>query len=186
MTTAAVATPAEPGSALAPVPPDRTTDSRPRLRLLRYEPDPDHDPSADPEVRPAASPVAAPPVVTDLRETPALRARALGVLRLTLEVLDGRRPLTQLAPHLAPSAVRYVRAAHARNELGQRHPGQRSASRHSSRLTSVHLRRPRVDAVEVAAVYRLGGRARALAARFECAPGTADASQWQCVTLRLL
>ena len=192
MTTAAAAAPAGPGSALSPVPRSPGVAAGPRLRLLRYEPDPDHDPSASADIsadiRPDLSSDASPPVVTDLRETPALRRRALAVLRLTLEVLDGRRPLTQLAPHLDPSALRYVRAAHAQSHPVRIHSAQRAPVRHPSRLTSVHLRRARVDAVEVAAVYRLGTRARALAARFEGpAAGPADdASRWRCVTLRLL
>jgi hypothetical protein len=188
MTTAAAAVPAGPGSALSPVSRSPGVAAGPRLRLLRYEPDPDHGPSASADIRPGPSSDTSPPVVADLRETPALRRRALAVLRLTLEVLDGRRPLTQLAPHLDPSALRYVRAAHAQSHPARAHSAQRAPVRHPSRLTSVHLRRARVDAVEVAAVYRIGARARALAARFEGpAPGPADdASRWRCVTLRLL
>jgi len=196
MTTAAAAAPTGPGSALSPVPRSPGVAAGPRLRLLRYEPDPDHDPSASADIsadiaadiRPDLSSDASPPVVTDLHETPALRRRALAVLRLTLEVLDGRRPLTQLAPHLDPSALRYVRAAHAQSHPVHTRSAQRAPVRHPSRLTSVHLRHARVDAVEVAAVYRLGTRARALAARFEGpAAGPADdASRWRCVTLRLL
>jgi hypothetical protein len=120
------------------------------------------------------------------------------VLRLALEVLDGRRPLAQLAPHLAPSAVRYMRAAVA----------QRPPLREPARMTSLHVSRPISTVAEVAVVYRRGRRARALAARFEqgrwgTGPvrvahptagrvnGTADARaadspQWRCVTLRLL
>jgi hypothetical protein len=188
MTTAAAAVPAGPGSALDPVPRSPGVATGPRLRLLCYEPDPDHDPPASADIRPNPSSDTAPPVVTDLRETPALRRRALAVLRLTLEALDGRRPLTQLAPHLDPSALRYVRAAHAQSHPVRTHSAQRTPVRHPSRLTSVHLCRTGVDAVEVAAVYRLGTRARALAARFEGpAAGPADdARRWRCVTLRLL
>ena len=116
------------------------------------------------------------------------------VLRIALEVLDGRRPLAQLTPHLAPSTVRYMRAA-----LAGRPP-----LREPSRMTSLHLGRPRTGVAEVAVVYRRGRRARALAARFErTRPGSAparvprttagrtdtvavDRPEWRCVTLRLL
>ena len=82
--------------------------------------------------------------------------------------LDGRRPLAQLTPHLTPSTVRYMRAA-----LAGRPP-----LREPSRMTSLHLGRPRTGVAEVAVVYRRGPRARALAARFEARDG-----RWQCVAL---
>lgn len=150
-----------------PVPPAVAV---PHLRLLRHEPDPD-GPSAP---APARAGRAAPPVPADLRETAELRRRAHQVLYLLLEVLDGRRPLAHLSAHLDERALRYVRAA-----LGQ-HP----RGRPPTRLTSLHVYRPRADAVEVAAVHRAGGRARALAARFEGRPD--DPRRWRCVTLRLI
>jgi hypothetical protein len=159
----------------------------PRLRLLRYEPDPD----GPPPPRPPAAPVQRPHVVPVDQVDPAdLRRCIERVLRLALEVLDGRRPLAQLAPHLDPNAVRYVRAAVA----------QRPPLREPARMTSLHVRRPVPGVAEVAAVYRRGPRARALAARFERGrparvphtaasrsdPRAADRPQWRCVTLRLL
>jgi hypothetical protein len=167
---------------------------RPRLRLLRYEPaaeEPTGPPTPPVQTRPTAV-LAAVPDTTDIG---ALRRRAEQVLRLTLEVLDGRRPVAQLAGHLEPRALRYVRAAVA----------QRPAGRQPARMTSLHVDRPCTGAIEVAAVYRRGPRARALAARFEppMSPGTAaareprtvpgqqvnrpgDPREWRCVTLRLL
>jgi hypothetical protein len=71
-------------------------------------------------------------------------------------------------------------------------------------MTSLHVDRPCTGAIEVAAVFQNGSRARALAARFEpVCPGTAaarerrtaarapearsgDPREWRCVTLRLL
>jgi hypothetical protein len=155
--------------------------SPPLLRLLRYEPDPD---------RPVPAPAPTPPVrrpyvvPTDVVDPAALRRHVERVLRLALEVLDGRRPLAQLLPHLAPSAVRYMRAAVA----------QRPALREPARMTSLHVGRPGSGVAEVAAVYRRGPRARALAARFEDArdgPAVARSPadgrpEWRCVTLRLL
>jgi len=107
------------------------------------------------------------------------------VLRLTFEVLDGRRPVAQLAGHLEPRALRYVRAALPRAPV-----------RLPARMTSLRVDRPSADALEVAAVYRRGPRARALAARFERIAATPDAQadtarrpdprEWRCVVLRLL
>ena len=162
-----------------------------RLRLLRYEPDPDRP--APP--RPATTPARRPHVVpVDHADAADLRRHVGRVLRLALEVLDGRRPLAQLTPHLAPSTMRYMRAA-----LAGRPP-----LREPSRMTSLHLGRPCTGVAEVAVVYRRGRRARALAARFErTGPGGAparvprttagrtdtvavDRPEWRCVTLRLL
>ncbi|MBL8926362.1 MAG: hypothetical protein JNM77_08985 [Pseudonocardia sp.] len=167
---------------------------RPRLRLLRYEPAAE-EPTGPPAPPVRTQPTAVHTAVPDSTDNAALRRRAEQVLRLTLEVLDGRRPVAQLAGHMEPRALRYVRAAVAR----------RPAERQPSRMTSLHIDRPCTGAVEVAAVYRRGPRARALAARFErpASPGTAaareprtvpgrpavrsgDPREWRCVTLRLL
>lgn len=147
------------------------TGPRPRLRLVRTDPDPDRDDG----VVAARLPVARhPPVPDDLRPTPELRRRAHQVLRLTLEVVDGRRPLAHVAPHLEPCALRYVRAA----------CGPRPVAGPPRRLTSLHVSRPGPGAVEVAAVHSAGGRSRVLAARFEGRPD--DPARWRCSTLRLL
>ena len=140
----------------------------PRLRLLCHEPEPDA-----PE--PAAHAPAAlhAPAVRDLRVTVELRRRAHQVLWLVLEVVHGRRTLSHLAPHLEPSALRYVRAATGGP------PG-----RPPYRLASLHVSRPRRDAIEVAAVRRCGGRARAMVARFEGRPE--EPARWRCVLVRLL
>lgn len=149
----------------------------PRLRWMRYEPLPGEPLGPPEQVRDAAP---AEHARTGRPRTPcvehagsaaaadAIGLRANAVLRLLLEVLDGRRPVTQLAGHLAPTALRYVRAA-----------GRRGSGR--SRLTSLRICRPAAGAAEVAAVYRLDGRARAVAARFE-----RDAQgAWRCAVLRL-
>jgi hypothetical protein len=177
-----------------PVVPDRTPTglirARPRLRLLHYEPDPEESGSPPPAPAPARTRPEA--VAEDTPDTLILRRRAEHVLRLTFEVLDGRRPVAQLAGHLEPRALRYVRAALPRTPV-----------RLPARMTSLHVDRPSADALEVAAVYRRGPRARVLAARFEriavagatagpapCAqrdrvPGP-DPREWRCVVLRLL
>jgi hypothetical protein len=138
-----------------------------------------HDGPPPPPTAPARRPQVVP---ADPGDPADLRRCIERVLRLALEVLDGRRPLAQLAPHLAPNAVRYVRAAVA----------QRPPLREPARMTSLHVRRPGAGVAEVAAVYRRGPRARALAARFDGGgparvPHPApDRPQWRCVILRLL
>ena len=156
-----------------PAPPHAPDRPKPRLRLLRPEPDPDDDEGA---AAPVGSPAPVPrvPVPDDLRPTADQRRRAHQVLRLTLEVVDGRRPLAHVAPHLEPRALRYVRAA----------CGTRPAAGPPRRLTSLHVSRPCPGAVEVAAVHRAGGRSRVVAARFEGRPD--DPARWRCSTLRLL
>jgi Family of unknown function (DUF6459) len=163
----------------------------PRLRLLRYEPDPARPAPPQPPTAAARRPHVVPEDHPDAAD---LRRHVERVLRLALEVLDGRRPLTQLTPHLTPSTVRYMRAA-----LAGRPP-----LREPSRMTSLRLGRPHTGVAEVAVVYRRGPRARALAARFErVRPGSAPTRgpramatrtdpcaaarpEWRCVTLRLL
>jgi hypothetical protein len=147
---------------------------RPSLRLLRYEPESGEQSESPPPVRPHVSAVA---VTVDATDTAIVRRRAEQVLRLTFEVLDGRRPVAQLTGHLEPRALRYVRAAAA----------QRRAAQQPARMTSLHLDQPCPGVAEVAAVYRRGSRARALAARFERVPAEPDdPRRWRCVTLRLL
>ena len=145
----------------------------PHVRALRYEPPPRQPwPIARPA--PAASAVPRSPAPGSAAEDPDVRGDGLhhvaqAVLRLMLEVLDGRRPVAQLDEHLTRPALRCVRAA-----------GCRGSGR--SRLTSMRVCRPAPDAEEVAAVYRLDGRARAVAARFE---RTRDGAGWRCVAVRL-
>jgi hypothetical protein len=143
--------------------------SVPRLRALRYEPPPGAPwplPAAPTIPEQRRRPDASPPEPPERDE--ALHGTAVTVLRLVLEVLDGHRPPAHLHDHLARPALRSVRAA-----------GRRGSGR--SRLTSVRVCRPTTRAAEVAAVYRLDGRARAVAARFEIG----STGSWRCVVLRL-
>jgi Family of unknown function (DUF6459) len=172
MTTATASPATAPDRPVAPA--HGAARAAPRLRLLRYEPEPEPAdvPAGQGRRRPVGRP--SPPALDDLRPTAELRRRAHQVLRLTLEVLDGRRPPAHLTAHLEPSALRYVRAA----------GGSRSTTRATAHLTSLHVSRPCAGALEVAAVHRAGGRARVLAARFEGRPD--DPGGWRCSTLRLL
>ena len=170
MTTAVLSALPRPVPAVQPRATGPSDHAGPRLRLLRPEPEPDED---GPIVAPAI-PVPHRPVTVDLRPTPDLRRRAHQVLRLTLEVVDGRRPLAHVAPHLEPRALRYVRAACAVSPT----------ARPPRRLTSLHVSRPSPGAVEVAAVHSAGERSRVVAARLEGHPD--DPARWRCSTLRLL
>lgn len=96
-------------------------------------------------------------------------------LRRLLEVLDRRRPLTQLRPLLAASLLDSLLQGPGRRD----HP------------SAAHLRRVRVQlvgasgaAAEVAASYARGPRMHAIACRIEQIP-TTTGSRWQVVALHL-
>jgi hypothetical protein len=95
-----------------------------------------------------------------------LRAGSGGrLLRLVLEVIDGRRPAAQLDGVVVASVLRYVRAAR---------PARRPVR--VSRLLSLRVCRPVEHAVEAAAVVGVDQRVRAVAARFEL-----EQAGWRCV-----
>ena len=139
----------------------------PRVQRLRYEPAP-----GTRALRPARHRVVRPPDPVPLA-VPDERAvrRAVGVtLRVAIEALDGRRTFDQLAAHLTPGPMGYWRAETARRRSGG-----------SSRVLRLRIFLPHPGAAEVAAVCRVDGQVRALAARFECCE-----ARWQCTVLRLL
>jgi hypothetical protein len=152
------------------LPDPHTTPARPRLRPVRYEPGPGQAPAR------AAPPT--PPTPPPAQERPASTARELvdahnavtRILRLALEVLDGRRSPVQLEPHFAPRPLRYWRAA-----VGRR------AVRAPARRGRMRLCMPRPGVAEIAVTCRLDGTFRALAARFERTDG-----RWRCTAVRLL
>lgn len=141
--------------------------SGPRIRPMRYEPL-GGEPCVVLPLPPPPPPAPAVNAVVDRDERLAPSARTC--LLMLLEVLDGRRPANQLADRLSPAALRYLRAAATARRTSVR-----------STLSSLRICRPGVGVGEVAAVCRLDGRARAVAARFERAPDGA----WRCVALRL-
>lgn len=141
----------------------------PRLWRVRYEPG-----SGAPAVRPPDPPPPAPPAAVPGEAGPApaeVHRSVVPVLRLALEVLDGRRPSRHLAPHVDAPVLRYWRAA-----AQQRRP------RGPARFARIRLCLPRSGVAEVAAACEIDGRVRALAARFERAAG---APGWRCTVLRL-
>lgn len=101
------------------------------------------------------------------------RRRAELVVRTALEVLDGRRPVSHLAPFAAPEVLRYVTAGVPRR-------GRTAAA--GASLRSLHVSLPGRAAAEVAAVCRFGTRVRALAARLELT----GQGEWRCVALRVI
>lgn len=159
------------GRAAAPSITPVAVEPRPRVRLLHYEPRPGEDITVTP-LDPQNPPEPAHPV-EDPAPDPEAAAAVTRILRLGLEVLDGRRPLDHLGRHLGPAALRYWRAATTDTPI--RHA--------ASRLHRVVLGHPCPDVTEVAAVCVVRGRTRALAARFE-ATG-AGPPRWRCTVLRL-
>lgn len=118
------------------------------------------------------------PVPEDLPFDPAAYATAYRALSLMLEVLDRRRPLLQLRPMLTPQAFRYL------GVVVDWLPT--TAQRGNARVLSIRMCQPRDDVAEIAAVCKLGGRIRAMAARFERhqEPVSVDL-RWRCSVIHL-
>lgn len=124
----------------------------------------------NPGVGGGAPPTSSVPVPVAADPEP-VRAAVVAVLRAILEMVAGRRPTGLAAAAVAePQVLRYVRAT-----LAVQGPGP------VPRVRRVLLGRPAAAAVETAAVVALGGRVRAVAARFE----ERDRG-WCCVVLRIL
>jgi hypothetical protein len=138
------------------------------------------DPTALPVQRFLARPPIPPPVPIpdDLPFDPVAYTTARRTLSLILEVLDRRRPLTHLHPVLTPHTVRYMRV------VTERLPS--TTRRGDARLLSIRMCQPSANVAEVAAVCKLGGRPRALAARFERQrrPLTVGL-RWYCAVIQL-
>ncbi|TQM15135.1 hypothetical protein FB558_1917 [Pseudonocardia kunmingensis] len=146
--------------------------TRARLRPVRYEPATGRPP---PGPAPAPSgPPRPPPPGSAARRHPGrefvdAHLAATRILRLALEVLDGRRPPAQLRTHFADAPLRYWRAA----------AGRRTA-RAPARCGRLRLCLPRSGVAEVAVTCVVDGRHRALAARFERHDG-----RWWCTAVRM-
>ena len=137
----------------------------PRICPLRYEPRPGARAVVVRRVVPPPEPYVPPPM-----DTQGVRRSVGTTLRLAVEVLDGRRPPEQLATRLDPGTLGRWRAARAcRRTSGV------------SRLLRLRLCLPHAEAAEVAAVCRIDGRVRALAARFE-----RHGPAWTCTHLQLV
>jgi hypothetical protein len=129
-----------------------------------------------PEPVPAAVPDPLPP---ELPGQP--RAEVGTVLRLVLEILDGRRPPSRLSGRLSPAVSRYVVAARTRlNPPAMRRVAAIRGRHGPPGLHTLRLSHPADRVTEASAVWRHRGRFRALAARFEWSDG-----RWRCTALRL-
>jgi hypothetical protein len=171
MTTAAVTTAAM-TTALdtLPLTPPATAPPAPRLRRMRYEPEPGGGgPPQPPPAPPARTPPAVPAIDHADRDT--VRTALAGTLQLAMEVLDGRRPPAHLSRQFDPAPLRYWRAA-----------AQQRRVRSPARATRLVLCRPHADAAELAVVCHIDGKVRALAARFERNDPTTG---WRCTAIRL-
>jgi hypothetical protein len=141
---------------------------------MAYEPEPGA--SADVAFLPVPRPAPLPPMPSAALHAAAELAEArqsVGrILRLALEVLDGRRPPVQLTGHVAAPVLRYWRAA-----------AQQRSVRSPARFSRMRLCLPRPGIAEVAVACAMDGRVRALAARFERADN--GGTGWRCTALRL-
>lgn len=151
--------------------PSTTYPARMRLRALAdCEPD---GPatcrgSRPPEVAGGPPAAEAPVAVTPPGPTQAELRRLVGAV---LEVLEGRRPVTQLKRYLGATcyeALRTRAAAEARR-------------RRSHRLCRLHVSRPAARSIELCATVEVGDRMLAAAASVEIAR-----HGWCCTTLRFL
>jgi hypothetical protein len=144
--------------------------TRPRLRRMAYEPGPGASAAVAtiPAPRPP-QPEQAGPSAAELGEAHRNIAR---ILRLALEVLDHRRPSTQLTDHVTASVLRYWRTA-----------AQQRTVRSPARFSRMRLCLPRSGVAEVAVACAMDGRVRAVAARFERADSAGTG--WRCTALRL-
>jgi Family of unknown function (DUF6459) len=154
-----------------PAPPAITA-TRPRLRRVCFEPGSGGSRPAPPQAPHPVEPVEpVEPVDTGVadRERMDAHAAVARILRLALEVLDGRRPPAQLEAHFGRAALRYWRV-----KVEQRRP------RSPARLGRIHLCLPAPGTAEAAAACFVDGRVRALAARFDRTGG-----RWRCTAVRL-
>jgi hypothetical protein len=142
-----------------------------QLRRARYEPEPG-EPTAAPPLPPQLPAAPTRDIITSA-QTAATHRELVPVLRMALEVLDGRRPPAHLDTVAEPTVQRYWRAA-----LAVRRPTG------AARLDGMRVCQPAPDVAEVAAVCAMDGRVRALAARFERprkGPGT-----WRWTSVRII
>lgn len=145
--------------------------------VVDYEPPAFGAPPALPNVTPLHRPAAAPAPARrfDGPDTRAAAAFADAALRRVLEVIDRRRPLTQLRPLLASGLVDSLLSGRAREGQGG-----------AARLRRVVAQPGNRDgtAAEVAANYSRGERVHAIACRVEQIPSPTG-PRWQVVALHL-
>ncbi|HEY9413423.1 MAG TPA: Rv3235 family protein [Pseudonocardia sp.] len=131
---------------------------------------------------PGPEPVAAPPTTPPRAPGMAVaRVEVRTMLQLTMEMLDGRRPRSQLGGRLSKEVLRHLAAANGRlNPAPDRRVGALARLHNPPGLHSIHLCHPAEGVTEASAVWRHRGRFRALAARFEWTD-----TRWMCTSLQL-
>lgn len=139
------------------------------FRRARYEPEPGE--VGSPPLPPAPPPAPVPQDV-DPATVAAAHRRLVPMLRLALEVLDGRRSPGHLEACAAPSVRRYWRTAAGLRRV-----------RTPARLRRVRVCLPAAGVAEVAAVCEVDGRVAALAARFEQSAGSPLGWSWTAARL---
>ncbi len=146
--------------------------------VVDYEPPPFGGPPVLPRVA-ALRPRNQPPVQREAHpagpDSRAAAAFADAALRRVLEVIDRRRPLSQLRPLLARGLVESLLSSAPRGEGGG-----------PARLRRVvaQVSRPDGTAAEVVANYTRGDRVHAIACRIEAVPSPTGL-RWQVVALHL-
>lgn len=148
------------------------------FRVRRVVTDPPAEPHAGGQPAAAAWRHAPTSELVDVLDVDALtRQELVRLVGVLLEVLDGRRPLAQLATRglVAPEVARYLRA--------DRRAGR---GRRVSRVESVHVCAPRAGVAEIAAVCRIEGAVRAVALRAERDEQPYDDRPWRVVALRII
>ncbi|WP_423487955.1 Rv3235 family protein [Mycobacteroides sp. PCS013] len=109
---------------------------------------------------------------THLREQsppPQAVAFADAAMRRVLEVMDRRRPVTQLRPLLSDGPLSAVMARSSRTPVTA-----------AARLSKIRVRRCADDAAEIFGTFERGGRVRAFAGRIQSVRGS-----WLVVALQL-
>lgn len=146
-------------------------------RGVDYEPPPVAEVPPPPAFEPPRHRTMSPPArqTRPVAGQAAAAAFADAVLRRVLEVLDRRRPLTQLRPLLAGGLVDSLLAGSARHS-------ERAPAR--LRRVQAQIVRPDGSAAEVAACYTRGDRAHAIACRIE-ELATPTGRRWQVVALHM-
>jgi hypothetical protein len=112
------------------------------------------------------------PAATVRADLPAAGEAGRRVVTLALEVLAGRRPVTQLQGLLAPGILAAV--------AGGRRPRWCAEGTAPLLVGPVHVCEPVDGVAEISAVAHRGGRAHAVAARLEGIDG-----RWRCTALQI-
>lgn len=159
-----------------PTPQPPLQDERPPLRLVLpgvAVPRPAHRPGPRPRLAgPARGVDEFGPAWTPRADLPDAGVAGRRVVTLALEVLAGRRPVTQLQALASPGVFAAV--------AGGRRPRWCAEGTAPLFVGPVHVCEPVDGVAEVSAVARRGGRAHAVAARLEGVDG-----RWRCTALQI-